>query len=84
LKSWFGHAEASGALITMVVWQLLQAWLAAATTILTFGASPGSAQQTIAVFGHRQVVVVEKSNHQTFEAPIDRRPCPTVESVAGR
>ena len=29
-------------------------------------------------------VVVDKSNYQDFETPIDRRPCPTIESVAGK
>jgi len=29
-------------------------------------------------------VVVDKSNYQNFETSVDRRPCPTIESVAGK
>jgi ribose transport system substrate-binding protein len=29
-------------------------------------------------------VVVDKSNYQNFETAVDRRPCPTIESVAGK
>ena len=29
-------------------------------------------------------VVVDKANYQNFETPIDRRPCPTLESVTGK
>jgi hypothetical protein len=29
-------------------------------------------------------VVVDQSNYQHYETPMERRPCPTLESVAAR